>query len=184
MIVGRANGRLTKVSLSAGKPRSRVPTTFVTGERPLRSATIEPGTNSIMAACLSDSAVALYNTTKSESFVSAEAHTSVLPSQATGRTWSSRFLKNTRLAVGYGPSLEPIKIYDIDRGLDERSAQTLIVKPETGSNSTSVYSLAPLAGSSAGGADGDVFLSGGYDGLIRYVFILFPLIKSYLTKIP
>lgn len=167
LIIGRANGRFTKVSISASKPRSREPTTFTTGERPVRSATIEPGTNNIIAACLSDSALALFNTTKTDSFVSASAETSVLPSRATGRTWSSRFLKDTRLAVGYGPSPEPIKIYDIDRGLDERTAQTLTVKSEEASKGTSIYSLAPLAGSSIGGADGDIFLSGGYDGLAR-----------------
>jgi hypothetical protein len=106
------------------------------------------------------------------------------------RIWHTAFLSPTVLALGMGPSHSPIEIYTIqnDRLLQSplRTFQisrdkedTKLDTPHPQANGTSkpflssIYTIIPLPGSSASSADlggnsnGDVFLSGAYDGLIR-----------------
>jgi hypothetical protein len=107
----------------------------------------------------------------------------------TKRIWHTSFLSATTLAVGLGPSQAPIEIYTIkDDGILQSPLRTFQMFRTNGESKvdlptqataapkpflTSVYTIVPLPGSSAGSANlggtsnGDVFLSGAYDGLIR-----------------
>ncbi|KAM0716668.1 hypothetical protein Q7P37_008113 [Cladosporium fusiforme] len=101
------------------------------------------------------------------------------------RPWSTNFLSSQHLAIGLGPSEEPIHVYtvtpsgisndhvrkfglSIDSDLDDRSDEIapggVARKPLS-----SVYPIAPLpAGSSATSTqDSQVFLTGAYDGVVR-----------------
>lgn len=169
-IVGRVSGALDLVSLNQNTSQSQVRCSFTTEGRAVRSATTN-GLQTLLAACLSDSIVSLYSICSSTSHTAREiapvAETSANPSGQVGRTWTSRFLNNDRLAVGYGPAPQPIRIYKIGRG-ELASESPGLFTPETGRHaeeSTSVYSVSPIPTSSSAG--GDIFLSGAYDGLVR-----------------
>ena len=172
-IIGRASGALELVSLNKKTSQSQVRCSFTTEGRPVRSATTNV-LQTLVAACSSDSIVSLYPITSSTSRTTREiapvAETSANPSGQVGRTWTSRFLSNDRLVVGYGPAQQPIRIYKVGRG-ELASESPGLFNPETrrhAEESTSVYSLSPIAtSSSAGGKGGDIFLSGAYDGLVR-----------------
>ena len=172
-IIGRVSGALELVSLNKNTSQSQVRCSFTTEGRPVRSATTN-GVQTLLAACLSDSFVSLYSISSFTSHIAPEiapvAETSANPLGQVGRTWTSRFLSNDRLAVGYGPARQAIRIYKIGRG-ELASESTGLFNPEAGrhaDDSTSVYSLSPIAASSsAGGTGGDIFLSGAYDGLVR-----------------
>ena len=173
LIIGRVSGALDLVSLNENTSQSEVRCSFTTEGRPVRSATTN-GLQTWLAACLSDSIVSLYSICSSTSHTAREiapvAQTSASPSGQVGRTWTSRFLSNDRLAVGCGPTQQPIRIYKVGRG-ELASESPGLFNPDTGRHaeeSTSVYSLSPIpTSSSAGGEGGDIFLSGAYDGLVR-----------------
>ena len=181
VLIGRASGDLSLISLATDTANTAVQilSSFKTAGRPVRSATTNASGNHLLAACLSDSCVAFYPLEISQSYIKPIEEFSILTAGCPGRTWSSRFLNYDRLAVGLGPSKEPIQIYDI-RQISDRSVRSLALSDgnsnasvdlgSTDSTATSVYSLAAVAtSSSAGGFDGGVFLSGAYDGLTRYV---------------
>ena len=178
VIIGRASGGLSLISLSAAACQSRVLSSYETQGRPVRAAAICLESKAMLAACLSDSTIALYPIDPTNS----QVHPiSQIPanSSSQSRTWSTRFLGHDRLIVGLGPSEEPIHVYNIGEGsisqeslrileLNDFSTHARLDLPgDNGIRSaTSVYSLAPIdASSSAGRAEGDVFLSGAYDGL-------------------
>jgi WD40 repeat protein len=122
----------------------------------------------------------------SSSIVSAMSSMKISTSK---RIWHTSFLSATMLAVGLGPSQAPIEIYTIQgNGILQSPLRTFqifrtddearIDLPSQGTAASkpflsSVYTIVPLPGSSASSADlggnsnGDVFLSGAYDGLIR-----------------
>ena len=184
VIVGRASGRLERVAVSLTGSKNRVVTCYDTGRRPVRSATVNNSPDPLIAACLADSVVALYSADSQGHHSESLSQVSAIPPGRPGRTWSSRFLRHDRLAVGRGPSGQPLLVYGIREGgfsetpiwkyevdcrdgVSASSDQT----PENNApsvSSTSIYPIAPVAPSSAtGGAEGDIFLSGGYDGNIR-----------------
>lgn len=179
VIVGRASGGLACINLSQGLPGGQIECTYVTQGRPIRSATTNG--QSLLEACLSDSAVALYSLSSGESEVTPITETSTTPS-GYGRTWSSKFLSHDRLAVGCGAVKQPLMVYNLGRGeltsenmitmgfQDPDANARLDTKDASDCSATSVYSIAPIPTSAlAGTADGKVFLSGAYDGSIRYV---------------
>ena len=180
VIIGRASGDLVKVSLSKRTSRNHIQSSFATEGRPVRSATTNTGSQELLAACLSDTVVALYPISTSDMQVAPIVETMATQPGQPGRTWTSQFLNKDRLVVGYGISEQPIRIYNIGRGdltsecadtigFDDAGADEMF--PTIGHNNdgaTSVYSLAPIATSSSiGRAEGDLFLSGAYDGLCR-----------------
>ena len=178
VIIGRASGGLALISLSAEASQSKVLSSYQTQGRPVRSTATNLERNSLLAACLSDSTVALYPTDPTSCQIHPISQISVNSSNQS-RIWSSRFLGHNRLLVGLGPSREPLHVYSIGQGeilqqslrvleLNDFSAPVRLDSQEDngGRSATSVYSLAPIdTSSSAGRAEGDVFLSGAYDGL-------------------
>lgn len=184
IVVGRASGSLSLVSLPKDSQRgqAKVLVSYETEGRPVRSATTNSGSHPLLVACLADSIIALYSLDSTRTQVGRTGETSAIPAGHSGTTWSSRFLRHDRLAVGFGPAKEPIRVYDIGRGelmpksvcslaLFDADADARLDTPEVDSSSaTSIYSLTTVPPSSlAAGAEGDIFLSGGYDGFSRYV---------------
>jgi hypothetical protein len=180
VIVGRASGDLVKVSLYKRTSRNQIQSSFATEGRPVRSATTNTGSQDLLAACLSDTVVALYPISTSNMQVAPTVETIATPPGQPGRTWTSQFLNKDRLVVGYGISQQPIRVYNIGRGdltsecadtigfSDAGADETFRALGHNNDGATSVYSLAPIATSSSiGRAEGDLFLSGAYDGLCR-----------------
>lgn len=188
VLVGRASGGLDLVGLSALHSAARlVRKTFKTGGRPVRSASVNSSTHPLAAACLSNTELVLYPVSApgGDFEVSPVAIVSVIPSEGTGRTWTTRFLSQDRLAVGLGPSTDPLYIYDISpTGMTTNPLRTFgttgadlkmhgddrVETPGSSiTNTSSVYAIAPIdASSQATGRDGEIFMSGWYDGVVRY----------------
>ena len=169
VIIGRVSGDLEYVGLSKDTSKCQIQSAFVTERRPVRSATTNCG-QSLLAACLSDSIVSLYAIPSTRKRIAPITETSAIPSGQSGRTWTAQFLSNERLAVGYGPAQQTIRIFNVGQG--ELTSESLGLSnakvPRHIDASTSVYAIAPTAtSSSAGGAGGNTFLSGAYDGLCR-----------------
>ena len=180
MFVGRASGSLHQISLSIQDSTSALVGTYATQGRPVRSATISSDPQHLLAACLADNAIALYSTSAEGSDIHPNDEVAAVPPGTPGRTWSSKFLRNDRLAIGRGPSGQPILVYGIDQnGFSKGPLRRFEVDADDsdagGKHSiassvanTSVYPITPIGPSSAaGGAEGDIFLSGGYDGKVR-----------------
>ena len=184
LIVGRASGILENISVS--RSNFHVTCHFETHGRGVRAATVSLVPEPLLAACLADNAVALYPIQP----ISTEKHSNkqvplgdIKPSQNKSvRTWSTSFLRSDRLAVGLGQTPEPIVIYNIrPEGFDPsplirlrletayaENSQPTSALNEDSRNTSPIYPIVPLPHSSgAGGVQGDLFLSGGYDGSVR-----------------
>ena len=184
ILVGRASGRLDRIAvrLTVQGSDTRLIAKYDTGSRPVRSATLSSASVPLLAACLADDAIALFAAITPEDItVQSLDEVSAIPPGQPGRTWSSRFLRPDRLAVGRGPSSEPLLVYGLhEAGLTKTPLRKYVAdvgdsggasnsySVDTTGPSTSIYPTAPVAPSSAaGGAEGDIFLSGGYDGNVR-----------------
>jgi WD40 repeat protein len=93
-----------------------------------------------------------------------------------GRIWSTNFISDSKVAIGLGPTLEPIQIYDITpngltaepiRKINLNSSHSVESGHAARPYNTSVYPIIPIPTQSHGGSTEGVFLSGGYDGLVR-----------------
>ena len=180
LFVGRASGALHHISLSVQGSTSLLVGTYATQGRSVRSATISADPQHLLAACLADNAIALYSTNATGSDIHPADEVAAVPPGTPGRTWSSKFLRNDRLAIGRGPSGQPILVYGIDQnGFSKDPLRQFEVHADdygprgnrniaSAVRNTSVYPITPIAPSTAaGGAEGDIFLSGGYDGNVR-----------------
>lgn len=185
IILGRASGSLESVTISPNRFNNIVTSRFMTGGRPVRAADLNDSSLSpLLAACLSDTAVCVYPINDPSSTIDPIAELTVIPAGKNGRTWSTRFLSVDRLAVGLGPSLTPVHIYQArPDGVNKEPIRTFGAtdtnfapsgddQVNTGdsrpSGTSSVYSIAAIPpSSSAGGNVGDLLLSGWYDGRIR-----------------
>lgn len=89
--------------------------------------------------------------------------------------WSTEFLSDKRFAVGVGPSVQQVHIYDVGpSGIMEsrKLSWTEGLGPSIGDpgryRKSAAYCIKPLPESScAGNRPDDLFLTGGYDGIIR-----------------
>lgn len=174
-VVGRASGDLKLLRLRKGHTNCIVQE-YETRAAPVRSADVTTGSSPLILACLGDSRAALYqvdNQSLKASPVSEVSCTS--ESERSCRTWTTRFLSKTTVAIGRGVTKHPVHVYQIapdgitgdpirvfgsGKGLAEGSA-------------TSVYPIVKIPRSSSSrDSDSHEFFSGGYDGKIRYVFFL------------
>ena len=182
IVVGRASGLLSLVQVCPLQKSNETLVSFVTKGRPVRSATVNPN-GRLLAACLSDNDIAVYPISSCTAEVSAASEDSASDSKKSGRTWCSRFLSDNKLAIGHGAAKNPISVYEVGRaqplnkdvrsvGLSDGDSGTdnrLEAPADLYADATSVYSLVSLPPNSVTGGRGEVFLSGAYDGYVRYV---------------
>ena len=177
VVAGRASGNLSLLYVSTSGLQSRVVSEFATNRHQIRSATISKVLCPLVAVGLSDSNLALYPIRPEERYTKPTHVTTISGSDRPAKVWTTRFLRSDRLAIGLGSSHEPIHVYDVaPEGFSREPIRRFgfSTQPTTSSSknsdSSSVYQFAPIGpSSSAGGAEGDIFLSGGYDGNARYV---------------
>ncbi|KAI9781906.1 MAG: hypothetical protein M1835_004162 [Candelina submexicana] len=184
IVVGRASGSLNSVTISPQRLQNIVKTRYTTEDRSVRAADVSSSSSPLLAACLSDTAVCVYPISNDSPTIDPIAELTVIPAGKHGRTWSTRFLSPDYLAIGLGPSLNPVHIYQTtpdgvthepvrkfgaaDVNLATIGDDQLDTGGNSSSDSSSVYSIAAVPpSSSAGGNVGDLLLSGWYDGAIR-----------------
>ncbi|KAM3416938.1 hypothetical protein BST61_g8525 [Cercospora zeina] len=130
VITGTANGDLQLLGIPTDDPYDQdVRTTyFATQGMPVRSSSLlqEQFLPTLLAANLGDSRIALYSVDPEQSKICSSSQFDLKPVLRTDgnpspnhRTWSTNFLSRKSLAVGAGPSEEPLHIYPIsETGLD------------------------------------------------------------------
>lgn len=181
VVISTANGDLQRIEVPPGPEGSVVKQYFVTNGSPVRSASVSPVMSEgsqMLVANLSETRVALYPI-DGMSKTAALSNINAIPRAKRGcRIWSTTFLDTRHIAVGLGPSVEPLHVYEVrpdclsDEPLrkfgltDEFNDRTDLlgaVKP-----SSSVYPTLPLSDPNGADLDSNVFLSGAYDGIVRY----------------
>ena len=182
IVVGRASGYLDVVEVSATESQSNNVAGLVSGKS-LRSASVSSTPDPLVATCMADSTISFYSIHLARNIIEPVGEIAGMPPGKSGRTWSTQFLRHDRLAVGLGPFKKPLRVYSLEQ--DKVSIKAMRefefgapsidnrIEAVVGgvSDTSTVYSIAPIAPSSlAGGADGDLFLTGSYDGTVRYVF--------------
>ena len=171
VILGRYSGELERIEFSPQNGSYQAGTRFDTDGRLVLYTDVSKNPEPLLAASLSDGTVSLYSACSQSSETTALANTLVISASKDIRAWSTRFLRPDLLAVGLGPSMTPIQIHTVTpTGVNPSPLRTFTTTFSDGSlnQDTSVYPIVPLSTSSqAGGAEGDLFLSGWFDGAIR-----------------
>ncbi|KAL9581739.1 MAG: hypothetical protein Q9212_003716 [Teloschistes hypoglaucus] len=173
LVVGRATGELTMISVdhkSEGLWQTK--TRFFHGGHTVRFATVSSAAEPSLAACIGDHTIALYAVKSDNESVEPLRLIQIQPfPNKACRLWSAVFLRQDRLAVGLGPSIEPIQVFDVScEATPSKPFRTFSVGGGSAKHDArlTVYSLAPLPPSSRGRkSEGHRFLSGGFDGAIR-----------------
>ncbi|KAF2471826.1 uncharacterized protein BDR25DRAFT_354324 [Lindgomyces ingoldianus] len=178
---GSASGYLSLLSFDPER-HQRKGHLYRTGHRSVGSLSISPSSRPLMAATLGDSSLSLFpikpNNSPSALVDSLSEVTPIVPGTRDGRLWSCSFISNEQVAVGLGPSYEPIQVYEVtptgfsSEPLRKFSPDSKFWTGERDDwlmrSNTSVYPVLPITPGSHGGSEtGHVFLSGGYDGIIR-----------------
>lgn len=179
-IVGRASGHLHRYSVSNTEPVQLVVNTFNSlqkqdaSSRPAIRST-DVSRNQLLAAC-SDRILSLYKSADESHDVWPVCEVKIKLDRPNAQAWSARFTSNEKLILGLGQSLKPLHAYHVTPTdltltgtlgiINEETPTTGIVRK----SSDNVYAVEPVsANSSAGGnSNGQVFLSGWYDGVCRY----------------
>ncbi|KAI4172594.1 MAG: hypothetical protein LQ343_003441 [Gyalolechia ehrenbergii] len=173
VIIGRANGELNMISIDRGvRDMWKMETRFLTDGRNVRSASINSAEQPLLAACLDDRTIAIYPIPAGHAPVPPLGKIQITQSENSCRIWSTVFLRQDRLAIGLGPSVDPIQVHEIKPdAISSQPIRRFAIHencfkgyPTRGT----VYPLVPLPRSSSSSAlEGDLFLSGGHDGIIR-----------------
>ncbi|KAL8949258.1 MAG: hypothetical protein Q9222_004614 [Ikaeria aurantiellina] len=188
IVVGRANGELEVIFVdhNMGHRWKRL-TTFATEGRPVRFISINSAVPPLLAVCLDDGTVSIYSTAAQDILVKPVGVIRVRPKNQSCRIWSLTFLRFDRLAIGLGPSTEPIRVFEIKS--DSITSEPIATFSICGMSrkgvlapvAKTIYPIAPLPHAHCGCQDeGDLFLSGGYDGTVRLHDLRFPA-PGYLT---
>jgi WD40 repeat protein len=190
IILGTASGKLFLSHLELDRSSNNtLGSVFETDGRSVRSADVSPSTQRLLAASLADTSIVLYKVPQYlysapdvYEKVDPFCERSVLLEDGKGyRIWSTRFLSDGLLALGLGPSTKPVHVYQVTNdGLSRDPIRKLgidwpawacddrVEANPAKEKQSSIYPIIPLpATTSAGHAQGEVFLSGGYDGIIR-----------------
>ena len=175
-IVGRANGSLDTLSISNSEVGVawRRETRFNTDKRPIKSASVNSSPSPLLAACLADEKVAFFPVIFKSGVTEPLGEISITRLTPGARIWSTKFLKHDLLALGLGPCAYPVQIFSVrPDSVSETPLRKFLVGSDFSetiapSHPRTVYPIAPLAPSLVtGGCEGDMFLSGGYDGTVR-----------------
>lgn len=190
LIVGTANGDLQLLNLPPADGSDAITRHFNTNSRAVRSSSLwqEEFKPTLLAANLGDSHVVLYGVDSEAERVLPTSEIDIRSQMVNGhrnqRAWSTNFVSSDKLAIGLGPSEEPLHIYTLTpAGLEKEPTRKFALQNDLDKlegeitlsgfakrSTSSIYPVVPLSPAStsaAGSADGQVFLSGAYDGVVR-----------------
>ncbi|KAF2786975.1 hypothetical protein K505DRAFT_329971 [Melanomma pulvis-pyrius CBS 109.77] len=177
---GSASGHLSLLHMDT-KQQKLDEQSYVTEGRVVGSLSISSANTPLMAANLGDLSVALFPIDQNAPpGVPQEPLSEVSPiisGTNNGRLWTCNFLSDKTVAIGLGPSYEPIQIYEVTpTGFSADPIRKFSLDKIWGGvrdspalqSITSVYPILPIPTDAQGGSErGNVFLSGGFDGIIR-----------------
>jgi hypothetical protein len=178
-IAGRASGHLHRYSVSNAEPVRVVVNTFCSFEkqgspsrRSVRSADVNSKTEASLLVACSDKVISLYQTEVEMHDVWPVVEFEIEVHLPRAQAWTTKFSSHENLLLGLGQSPWPLHSYKaIPTGLvlTEKLGDQADISDVLALASHSVYAIEPLSGvSRAGGSsNGDVFLSGCYDGVCR-----------------
>ncbi|KAF1829537.1 hypothetical protein BDW02DRAFT_573888 [Decorospora gaudefroyi] len=174
IVFGTASGQLSLLSVSPDHAETRVQQ-YETGQRGVNGISISSSSKPMLAAALATSSLTLHPIERdrfSDEPIEPSTEVRLNPSGVSfSRLWTCNFLSDDKVAVGLGPHLKPIEVYQIgpDGFISEPLRKFDTVSNSTASpHPTSVYSVLPVPSTAQGGSEaGNTFLSGGYDGIIR-----------------
>lgn len=181
MVYGTASGRLSSVSWNAQQEETHEQR-YETGGRAVASVAVSSSSEPLIAASLGDLGLSLYtvedNADRQKPIEPLSQIAVTAPAGASWRIWSCNFLSDDTVALGLGPSPEPIQVYKITpEGLLPAPLRSFNFqarfgfddnRPNARPRNTTVYPIVRIPDSAQGSSgNGNVFLSGGYDGIIR-----------------
>lgn len=170
MIFGTASGILTRLDVDPQQSQT-IEQGFDTLDRTIGALAVSSGNTPLLAATLGDTSLSLYPLDCEVSDSPIEAVSDVTPitqGARAGRIWSCNFLAEDKVALGVGPTSEPIHVYKITSDGFLSNPYRMFTLGTTRSMQTSVYPILPVTGRTQGGSEaGNIFLSGGYDGIVR-----------------
>lgn len=170
MVFGTASGLLVRLDVDAQQSQT-IEQSFDTIDRSVGALTVSSSSTPLLAATLGDTSVSLFPLDCDVSEQAIEAVSEVTPTiqgARTGRIWSCNFLSDDKVAIGIGPSSEPIQVYKITSDGFLSNPYRSLTLGTSRSSQTSIYPILPIASHTRGGSGaGNVFLSGGYDGIVR-----------------
>lgn len=184
LVAGTANAKLRLLVMPPREGKRVVATEFETQGRSVRSTSVDEG-DGLLAANLGDTFLAIYSlrdmewaSGKGPRRVQPMSHINALPTAKPGcRVWSTKFLSRNTLAIGLGPSVEPIHVFTVTpSGLCAEANRKFSLIDDLESRldsigtirtSSSVYPIEPIPSAVGDTKDATTFLSGGYDGVIR-----------------
>lgn len=175
IIIGTANGDLQLIEIPGDGQDNAIKTYYVTQGLPVRSISLSPqnGSSQKMAVNLSDSTLALYDVDPSKFKLAPISELNAIPDGRRGcRIWSTKFLDSKRIAVGLGPSTEPVNVFEVrPEGINPEPLRKIGLSNGMDAlgpvKASSIYPIEPLIDINGTTGNGDLFLSGGYDGVIR-----------------
>lgn len=167
--LGSASGHLSLLRMDLDRKETRTQH-YNTEQQTVGSLSISPNSTPLMAATLGGSSLALYPVNADGPDEEEQQHLSqVTPGlSGAGRLASCSFISKDKIAVGLNSSHEPIEIFEITpTGFSPNPFRKYSLQAEVPIR-TSVNPIIPLSPSSRMGSEaGHIFLSGGYDGIIR-----------------
>lgn len=170
MVFGTASGLLARLDVDPQEAQT-IEQGFDTLDRAVGTIAVSSGNTPLLAASLGDTSLSLFPLDCELSESPIEAVSDVAPTiqgARAGRIWSCNFLSEDKVAIGIGPTSEPIQVYKITTDGFLSEPHRTFSLDTTRSTQTSVYPTLPLTGRTQGGSEaGNVFLSGGYDGIVR-----------------
>ncbi|KNG44764.1 hypothetical protein DDE82_001534 [Stemphylium lycopersici] len=173
IMFGTASGELSLLSVNPdlGETQLQQYDTAIRGINDFSVSSLEAP---MVAAALADSSLALYSLNRdhtSQEIIAPSSEVKTILDAPFGRLWSCQFLSDDKVAVGWGPSTQPILVYHIGPdGLSSEPFRCFDMTTSNGANMrpTSVYPILPIPHvANSGSEGGNTFLSGSYDGLIR-----------------
>ncbi|KAL8926315.1 MAG: hypothetical protein Q9172_001824 [Xanthocarpia lactea] len=171
LVVGRASGGLELVSVQHKVQWSwKSETRFDTDDQSVSSASVNTAVHPLLAACLGDRTIAIYQIlTIGQDLIQPLGRIRFESLGSPCRLRSTVFLRQDRLAVSLGPHVEPIRIFDVrPDAIPSKDIRRFSFAESDSGRPATAYPLSPLPRSSCPcESEGDLFLSGGYDGIIR-----------------
>ena len=185
-VYGTASGQLAMISMSRDRKYGKtVVQHFETNAEAIGSISLSPSSNPLLAATLRNRSLALFPTMGDRDPEAPVQPLAQIASETEANQnhqfWSCNFLSDDKLAMGLGPSKEPVHVFAVTPdGISSNPIRKFNLEDTypLGSPSysrvgyrylrTSIYPILPIPGTATGGSDaGNVFLSGGYDGVVR-----------------
>ncbi|KAF1363119.1 hypothetical protein EJ07DRAFT_173814 [Lizonia empirigonia] len=170
VVFGTASGQLARIDVDAQESQT-IEQEFGTLGRAVGALTVSSSRTPLLAATLGDASLSLFPLDCDISENPIEAVSDVTPTirgARSGRIWTCQFLSDDKVAVGIGPTSEPIQVYKITSDGFLSEPYRSFTLGTTRSSQTSIYPILPVSGRTQGASEaGNIFLSGGYDGIVR-----------------